>query len=202
MRFQATSWGRAALQAHLLRIVDPATQQPLTMDRLEDEASIMFVAGPPACVCVCMRPSWASCFLMRPFRASHCGISAGLMVPCNAAETVTSMYVPVQGLEWSLRSSAWAPPPCWLSSALARAGSETTGYSIAWTLYLLAKHPAVQAKLEAELDAAGLLATPARPHPRAFTFADISRLRYLDAVLKVRAGAPAGLHGGHGRCAG
>jgi cytochrome P450 len=67
------------------------------------------------------------------------------------------------------------------------AGSETTGYSIAWTLYLLAKHPAAAAALEAELDAAGLLATPARPHPRPFAFADISRLRYLDAVLKARA---------------
>ena len=32
-------------QAHLLRIVDPVTKQPLTLDRLEDEASIMFVAG-------------------------------------------------------------------------------------------------------------------------------------------------------------
>ena len=34
-------------QAHLLRIVDPVTKQPLTLDRLEDEASIMFVAGMP-----------------------------------------------------------------------------------------------------------------------------------------------------------
>ena len=67
-----------------------------------------------------------------------------------------------------------------------QAGSETTGYSIAWTLYLLAKHPKAMARLEAELDAAGLLATPARPRPRPFTFADISKLRYLDAVLKVR----------------
>ena len=32
-------------QAHLLRIVDPMIGQPLTMDRIEDEASILFVAG-------------------------------------------------------------------------------------------------------------------------------------------------------------
>ena len=44
------------------------------------------------------------------------------------------------------------------------------------------------AKLEAELDAAGLLVTPERPQARAFTFADISKLRYLDCVIKVRAG--------------
>ena len=69
-----------------------------------------------------------------------------------------------------------------------QAGSETTGYSIAWTLYLLARHPEAMAKLEKELDDAGLLVTSARPRPRAFTFADISKLRYLDAMLKVRAG--------------
>ena len=57
---------------------------------------------------------------------------------------------------------------------------------MAWVLYLLAKHPAAMAKLEAELDAAGLLVTPARPHPRPFTFPDISKLPYLDAVLKAR----------------
>ena len=42
------------------------------------------------------------------------------------------------------------------------------------------------ARLEAELDAAGLLVTAERPQPRAFTFADISKLRYLDCVIKVR----------------
>lgn len=57
---------------------------------------------------------------------------------------------------------------------------------MAWALYLLAKHPTAMAKLEAELDAAGLLVTPARPHPRPFTFPDISKLPYLDAVLKAR----------------
>ena len=65
-------------------------------------------------------------------------------------------------------------------------GSETTGYTMAWVLYLLAKHPAAMAKLERELDDAGLLVTPARPRPRPFTFYDISKLPYLDAVLKAR----------------
>ncbi|KAK9835968.1 hypothetical protein WJX81_002349 [Elliptochloris bilobata] len=96
-----------SIAAHLLQIVDPTNGKPLTLDRLEDEASVMFVAG-----------------------------------------------------------------------------SETTGYSIAWTLYLLAKHPEAMAKLEAELDEMGLLVTPARPRPRTFAFADISKLRYLDAILK------------------
>ena len=51
--------------------------------------------------------------------------------------------------------------------------------------YFLAKHPQAMAELEAELDAAGLLVTAQRPRPRAFTFADISKLRYLDCVIKV-----------------
>ena len=60
------------------------------------------------------------------------------------------------------------------------------GHSIAWTLYFLTKHPEVMAALEAELDAAGLLFTPQRPQPRQFTYADIGKLPYLDAVIKAR----------------
>ncbi len=41
------------------------------------------------------------------------------------------------------------------------------------------------AKLEAELDEAGLLVTPSNPTPRAFTFSDIGKLHYLDHVIKV-----------------
>lgn len=39
------TFGTGGAQAHLLRIVDPMTGQPLTMDRIEDEASILFIAG-------------------------------------------------------------------------------------------------------------------------------------------------------------
>lgn len=55
---------------------------------------------------------------------------------------------------------------------------------MAWALYLLARHPQVQAKLEAELDAAGLLVTATRPAPRALEFKDLSQLRYLGVVIK------------------
>lgn len=41
------------------------------------------------------------------------------------------------------------------------------------------------AKLEAELDEAGLLVTPSNPTPRAFLFSDIGKLHYLDHVIKV-----------------
>ena len=43
------------------------------------------------------------------------------------------------------------------------------------------------AKLEAELDQSGLLKTAANPQPRAITYADISKLHYLDLVIKVPA---------------
>lgn len=41
------------------------------------------------------------------------------------------------------------------------------------------------AKLEAELDEAGLLKSAANPNPREITYADISKLHYLDCVIKV-----------------
>ena len=64
------------------------------------------------------------------------------------------------------------------------------GHSIAWTLYFLTKHPDVMAKLEAELDEAGLLVTPQRPTPRAFTWADVGKLSYLDCIIKARGPSP------------
>lgn len=52
-------------------------------------------------------------------------------------------------------------------------------------MFLLGKHPEAMARLETELDAAGLLVTPQRPQPRALTYADISKLPWLDACVKV-----------------
>ena len=46
----------------------------------------------------------------------------------------------------------------------------------------IALHPEVQQKVAAELQAAGLLASPEQPEPRDFTWADISSLPYLNAV--------------------
>ena len=41
------------------------------------------------------------------------------------------------------------------------------------------------AKVEDELDAAGLLKTADNPKPRQFTYADIGKLHYLDCCIKV-----------------
>lgn len=51
--------------------------------------------------------------------------------------------------------------------------------------YFLTKHPKAMAKLEAELDEAGLLKSAANPNPREITYADIGKLHYLDCVIKV-----------------
>lgn len=57
--------------------------------------------------------------------------------------------------------------------------------------WFLAQNPAALRKLEEELDAAGLLKTAKNPNPRAFTYADISKLHWLDCCIKV---SPAALH--------
>ena len=69
-------------------------------------------------------------------------------------------------------------------AALFFAGIDTTGHTGTWSLYLLSQHPEVEAKIVAELDAAGLLATPARPEPRRLEWADLNKLVYLQAFIK------------------
>ena len=46
-------------------------------------------------------------------------------------------------------------------------GEDTSSNTSAWTLFLVSQHPEVEAKLVAELEQAGLLATPQQPEPRA-----------------------------------
>ena len=70
------------------------------------------------------------------------------------------------------------------------AGIDTTGHTGTWALYLLAQHPAVEARLAAELDAAELLVTAKRPRPRQLQWADLARLAYLQAVIKARTVLP------------
>ena len=69
-------------------------------------------------------------------------------------------------------------------AALFFAGIDTTGHTGTWALYLLSQHPEVEAKIVAELDAAGLLASPARPNPRAIEYGDLAKLVYLQAFIK------------------
>ena len=51
--------------------------------------------------------------------------------------------------------------------------------------YLLSQHPEVEAKLVAELEHHGLLASPVCPKPHALVYADLKELVYLQAIIKV-----------------
>ncbi|DBA68321.1 TPA: hypothetical protein ACH3X2_013634 [Trebouxia sp. C0005] len=64
------------------------------------------------------------------------------------------------------------------------AGYETTAHAISWALFELAADTAIQARVRKELSAAGLVATPGHPPLRHLDFADLSKLRVLDAVIK------------------
>lgn len=57
-----------------------------------------------------------------------------------------------------------------------------------WTVlgrYLISQHPEVEAKILAELDALELTITPQRPRPREMVYSDLSKMVYLNAVIKV-----------------
>ncbi|MCA9974155.1 MAG: cytochrome P450, partial [Anaerolineales bacterium] len=56
------------------------------------------------------------------------------------------------------------------------AGHETTSNALTWTWYLLAEHPAVEAKLHAELDRV--------LNGRLPTLADLNELTYTEMVIK------------------
>ena len=51
----------------------------------------------------------------------------------------------------------------------------------------------MEARVAAELAAAGLLATPERPQPRCMEHADLARLTYLQCVIKVGSSAEPGV---------
>ena len=69
-------------------------------------------------------------------------------------------------------------------AALFFAGTDTTGHTGTWGLYLLSQHPAAEEAVLAELGAAGLAPTAASPTPRPLEYADLAKLPYLQAVLK------------------
>ncbi|EIE19314.1 cytochrome P450 [Coccomyxa subellipsoidea C-169] len=64
------------------------------------------------------------------------------------------------------------------------AGEDTTSHTGAFTLYCVSQHPEVEAKIVEELGNQGLLATADAPQPRPLQYEDLSRLTYLNLVIK------------------
>ncbi|EIE22263.1 cytochrome P450 [Coccomyxa subellipsoidea C-169] len=63
-------------------------------------------------------------------------------------------------------------------------GTDTTGHTIANTLFLISQHPEVEAKITTELEDLGFLVGPSRPVPRQMEYSDLSKLTYLSAAIK------------------
>jgi cytochrome P450 len=55
---------------------------------------------------------------------------------------------------------------------------QTTAHTICWTLFLLATHPEAEARLCAELDSLGLLASPGKPRPAALQWEHLSQVSH------------------------
>lgn len=51
--------------------------------------------------------------------------------------------------------------------------------------FAISQHPEVEAKIVEELQAHGLAPSPSQPEPRQLTYADLGKLTYLQAVIKV-----------------
>ncbi|CAK0779841.1 hypothetical protein CVIRNUC_004867 [Coccomyxa viridis] len=64
------------------------------------------------------------------------------------------------------------------------AGEDTTSHTASWTLYCVSQNPSIEAKIVEELDSLGLLAKPGSPQPRALQYDDLSKLTYLNMVIK------------------
>ncbi|CAK0783590.1 hypothetical protein CVIRNUC_006789 [Coccomyxa viridis] len=63
-------------------------------------------------------------------------------------------------------------------------GFETTGHTIAWTLFMISVHPEVEARVLAELRALQLMPSAKRPQPRAMEYDDMARLTYTSNAIK------------------
>jgi fatty acid synthase len=54
---------------------------------------------------------------------------------------------------------------------------------MSWVLFNIVTNPDVEAKVVAELEQQGFLASPPRPQPRTLEYDDIPKLPYLAAVV-------------------
>jgi hypothetical protein len=128
--------------------------KPLSRRRLLEEYRIFFVAGSET--------------------TGELLLSTSALSPaCMHAGWLKCMRLPIcRAVPWAACDSTQAPE------------TSCAGHTIAWTLWFLCQNPPAMAKLEAELDAAGLLKSATNPAPRPLTFSDIGHLKWLDACIK------------------
>lgn len=63
--------------------------------------------------------------------------------------------------------------------------SSTTENKVIGCRFAISQHPEVETKIVEELQEYGLAASEANPNPRQLTYADLGKLTYLQAVIKV-----------------
>jgi hypothetical protein len=85
---------------------------------------------------------------------------------------------------WFAPRRAGRSAPAWPGRHVGRSQAALLTVTAAPRRGLIAGHPEVQARLAAELDAQGLLATPGNPAPRRPEYGDLAKLPYLDAALR------------------
>ena len=154
------------------------------------EIAALFFAGRTLLACLhCCHPGSCLHLTCKIFCVPGSGSYLRFCTPCTTHGKRNGMPVlriANQPGQQGCRSGKKPGVQCCLFDAALLAGIDTTGHTGTWALYLLAQHPAVEARLAAELDAAELLVTAKRPHPRQLKWADLARLAYLQAVIKAR----------------
>jgi hypothetical protein len=113
-----------------------------------------------------------------------CSVGAGASLRAQQARWRGQHVIEAASTRW--RAPGGAPTRGPSAQIFFLAGMETTAHAATWVLFQLSQHPAAEAAVERELDAAGLLVTADRPHPRALEHADLAGLAYLQAVIKAR----------------
>jgi cytochrome P450 len=62
---------------------------------------------------------------------------------------------------------------------------QTTAHTVCWTLFLLATHPEAEARLCAELDSLGLLASPNKPRPALLQWEHLSQVSHTALLTTI-----------------
>ena len=109
-------------------------------------------------------------------------VSASLCI-LTQSEDPLSMGMPCNGhiciYRWQIPHSRMGVSGCCMTTR------RCIAYCGCTCRYLISQHPEVEKKILAELEELQLLQTAQNPKAREMTYADLSKLTYLNAVIKV-----------------